>query len=154
MVRAESTVSERQYTAGDATVTGLLAGIAAGIAMAAYLVLIGLLVGVGPTRMLARFDPPGAGAASPLAGTLIHLAMSAVYGLLFGVIYWLVGRRRLAGRAGGIVLGLAYGLILLLVAQALIATSAGAPLRQIGPIHFAVAHLIYGAVLGWLVGRK
>ena len=46
-------------TAGDAAVDGLLAGAAAGIAMAAYLVVIGLVAGEGPAVVLARFDPSG-----------------------------------------------------------------------------------------------
>ncbi len=152
MVRTEKLVLERRYTAGDAAVDGLLAGAGAGIAMAVYLVVIGLLTGEGPARMLARFDP--AGSASPVAGALIHLAVSAVYGLLFGIIYRLVGRGRLAGRAAGVLLGLAYGLALLLVAQALTLTGAGATLRGIPTVHFAIAHLIYGGVLGWLISRR
>ncbi len=144
----------KEITIGDAAVTGLLAGIVAGLGMAAYLVLIGLLVGDAPAQMLARFDPSGAGTAAPVAGALIHLAVSAVYGLLFGLIYWLVGRGRLAGRAGGILLGLAYGLVLLFVAQGLLATPAAAPLREVPAVHLAAAHLIYGAILGGLVAGK
>ena len=119
MVRTEKMVDERRRTAGDAAVDGLLAGAAAGIAMAAYLVVTGLLAGEGPAVVLARFDPSGAGAASPLIGAVMHLAVSAVYGLLFGLIYRLIGRGRLAGRAAGALIGLVYGLVLLLVAQGL-----------------------------------
>ncbi|MFZ1552319.1 MAG: hypothetical protein WAV53_13065, partial [Anaerolineae bacterium] len=110
MVRTEKMVSERRHTAGDAAVDGLLAGAAGGVAMAAVLVASGLLAGAGPASTLARFSP--AGSASPLTGGLIHLAVSAVYGLLFGVIYRLVRRGRLAGRPAGVILGLAYGLLL------------------------------------------
>ena len=77
-----------------------------------------------------------------------------MYGLLFGVIYRLVGRGRLAGRAAGALIGLVFGLALLLAAQGLAATSAGAALREIPTLHFAVAHLVYGAVTGWLVARN
>ena len=59
MVRTEKTVDERRQTAGDAAVDGLLAGAAAGIAMAVYLVVAGLLAGEGPASVLARFDPRG-----------------------------------------------------------------------------------------------
>ena len=152
MVRSESMVAGRRRTAGDAAAEGLLAGVGAGLVMAAYLVMAGLVAGDGPVRTLARFDP--AAAASPLTGALIHLAVSAVYGLLFGVIYRLVGRGRLAGTAAGVWLGLAYGLALLVAAQGLTLTGAGAALREIPAIHFAVAHLIYGAVVGWLVARR
>jgi hypothetical protein len=147
-------VTERRRTAGDAAVDGLLAGAAAGVAMAACLVVIGLLAGEGPAVVLARFDPSGARAASPLIGAVMHLAVSAVYGLLFGLIYRLIGRGRLVGRAAGALMGLVYGLALFLLAQGLAATPAGAALREIPTLHFAVAHLVYGLVLGWLVGRS
>ena len=54
MVRTEKVVDERRRTAGDAAVDGLLAGAAAGIAMAAYLVVIRLVAGEGPAVVLAR----------------------------------------------------------------------------------------------------
>jgi len=154
MVRTEKTVGERRQTAGDAAVDGLLAGAAAGIAMAVYLVVAGLLAGEGPAVVLARFDPSGAGAASPLIGAVMHLAVSAVYGLLFGLICRLIGRDRLAGRATGALMGLVYGLALLLVAQGLALISTEVPLREISTVHFAVAHMIYGLGLGWLVARS
>ena len=84
----------------------------------------------------------------------MHLAVSAVYGLLFGLIYRLIGRGRLAGRTAGVLIGLVYGLVLLLVAQGLTLIGAGTTLREIPAVHFAMAHLIYGLVLGWLVARS
>ena len=154
MVRTENMGTTRRRTAGDTAVDGLLAGAVAGIAMAVYLVVAGLLAGEGPAVVLARFDPSGAGAASPLIGAVMHLAVSAVYGLLFGLIYRLIGRDRLAGRAAGALMGLVYGLVLLLVAQGLALISASVPLREISALHFALAHLIYGLLLGWLVARR
>jgi|WetSurMetagenome_2_1015567.scaffolds.fasta_scaffold09827_6 hypothetical protein len=152
MVRTEKTVGERRQTAGDAAVDGLLAGAAAGIAMAVYLMVAGLLAGEGPASVLARFDPARQGA--PLIGAVIHLAVSAVYGLLFGLIYRLVGRGRLSGRTAGALIGLVYGLMLLLLAQGLTFIGAGTTLREIPVVQFAIAHLIYGLVLGWLVARS
>lgn len=154
IVNTERIASERWHTAGDAAVNGLLAGAGGGIAMAAALVIAGMLTGVGPASTLAHFDPAGADAASPLTGALIHLAVSAVYGLLFGVLCRWVGRGRWAGRATAMILGLAYGLLLWLMAQGLIATSAGAALREMPALHFAVAHLVYGIVTGWLIARQ
>lgn len=119
--------------------------------MAGVLIVSALLTSEGPLRMLVRFAP--AGSASPLTGAMIHLAVSAVYGLLFGVIYRLVGRGRLVGRPAGVLLGLVYGLALILVAQGLASTAAGSVLRDIPALHFAVAHLVYGAVTGWLIAR-
>ena len=152
MVRTQKGVDGRLRTAGDAAVDGLLAGAVAGIVMAAYLVVTGLLAGEGPASVLVRFDPAKQG--SPLAGAVVHLAVSAVYGLLFGLVYRLVGRGRLRGRTAGALMGLVYGLVLLLVAQGLTAVDAGAALREIPTVHFALAHLIYGLVLGWMVARN
>jgi hypothetical protein len=152
MVRTEKMISERRRTAGDAAVDGLLAGAAGAIAMTGVLVVSAWLTGGEPLGMFARFAP--AGSAAPLTGAMIHLAVSAVYGLLFGVIYWLLGRGRLGGWPSGVALGLVYGLALALVAQGLAATSAGAALREIPPLHFVVAHLVYGAVTGWQIARS
>lgn len=152
MIRTERMVSERGRTAGDAAVEGLLAGVAAGIAMSIILVVAGVLAGKEPASTLAHFDP--AGSAAPVTGALIHLGVSAVYGLLFGVLHRLIGRGRLTGQPAGVLLGLAYGLALLFVAQGLTLTGAGAPLREIPALHLAAAHLVYGVVLGWLVARR
>jgi Family of unknown function (DUF6789) len=152
MVRTERTADERRRTAGDAAVDGLLAGAVAGVAMAVYLVAASLLAGEGPASVLARFDPVRPG--SPLIGAVMHLAVSAVYGLLFGVIYRLIGRGRLSGRTAGALMGLVYGLVLLLLAQGLTLTGAGATLREIPVAQFAIAHLVYGLILGWLVARS
>ncbi len=54
-------LAARQASLGEAAVDGLLAGIGAGAAMAAYLVLAGLLMGEAPGVMLGRFDPASGG---------------------------------------------------------------------------------------------
>ena len=152
MARIAKTIPLSQKSAGDAAVDGLLAGASAGLVMAVVLMVAGLGAGEGPATTLGRFDP--AGSALWLIGALSHLAMSAVYGVFFGMIYRLVGSGRHAGLKSGVVLGLAYGFILLLMAQGLAATPAGIPLREFPALHFAIAHLVYGVVLGWLIGRN
>ncbi|MFQ5859865.1 MAG: hypothetical protein ACE5LU_30080 [Anaerolineae bacterium] len=144
-------LKRKETTVGDAAVDGLLAGVVAGIVMAAYLVAIGVVTGEGPATVLARFAP-GAGA-SPMTGALVHLAESAVYGALFGVGWRLVGRRRPHRLLTGLA-GLAYGVLLLLVAKAIILPGTASPLREIPFVHFAVAHGVYGLVLGFLTGRQ
>ena len=84
----------------------------------------------------------------------MHLAVSAVYGLLFGLIYRLIGRGRLAGRTASALMGLVYGLALLLAgARADLHRRRRAAAGDLGR-GFAIAHLIYGLVLGWLVARS
>lgn len=151
-IRSQEMDAGHRPTTGDVAVDGLLAGVIAGGVMAGYLVLSGLLAGIEPLQTLARFASPAG--ASVLAGILVHLSLSAVYGIVFGVIYRLLGGGRLAGRGAGTLLGLGYGLVLLLLAQGVTLALPNAPLRAVPAGHLAVAHGIYGAVLGWLMAQR
>ena len=97
--------------------------------------------------MIAHFDPAGRGSA--LAGMAAHLAVAAVYGLIFAVIMQALDQvRPLRPRW---LLGLLYGAALLIVGRGVLLPAAGSPLLEIGLGHFAAAHLVYGALLGfWL----
>ena len=131
-------------TIGDAAVDGLLAGTAAGVLMAVYLAAASLTWGSDPAKTLSLFVPGGA--ASPLVGLITHLAVSGVYGLIFGAgwgaltLVW----RGLPAWLAGIV----YGLVLLVFALAILLPAAESPLLAIPPVHFAIAHALYGLVLG------
>jgi len=134
----------------DAALDGLFGGLAAGVAMAIYLVVWGLTAGLGSGGVLGMFDPGLRGMA--LAGALTHLAVASVYGILFGLIWWALRRGlRLGARAW--LAGILYGLALLLVAKVVVLPAAESPLAEIPTLHFAVAHVIYGAALGWLSER-
>jgi len=153
----ESTNSHSQNrTTGDAAVNGLFAGIAAGLVMGVYLFVAGILMGISPAGVLASFVPqesfPAGAAPSPLTGILVHLAVSGVYGAIFGVGVYALWRGRLSLLPLEI-LGLGYGMGLLLVAEALILPGAGSNLLDFGLLHLAVAHAIYGLSLG-LVTRR
>ena len=76
---------------GDLAVDGLLHGLAAGAIMLAFLVAIGVMEGVAPAAVLARFGLPDS--ASVVTGLLGHLAVSAVLGLVWGVLYGSLLRR-------------------------------------------------------------
>ena len=144
LMRARSSI-------GDAAVDGLLNGVVAGIVMAIYLVISGMLTGAGLAATLSAFDL-GQGT-SPVRGVLIHLAMAAIYGIVFSLLYRLLGRRRSIGRGGTISMGVTFGLLLLLITQIAFATGINVALSSLPTVHLAVAHVIYGAVLGWLTGR-
>lgn len=142
---------QKETTIGDAAVDGLFSSVVAGILMAAYLVVVGLLLGEGAGTMLGRFA--ASGTTSPAVGALSHLAASAVYGIVFALGWRLVPRtwrRGLPAWLGGVV----YGLLLLLLAWAVILPAFDSPLREIPLLHFAVAHGVYGLALGWLAGRR
>ena len=142
----------RNKKVGDMAVDGLLAGILGGLAMAVYLVLSSFLNGASPAVTLGRFDPSLQGVWLP--GVLAHLAVSAVYGVIFALLFALPIRRWPALRRFGWLVGLAYGLILMALAQGVLLPATGSPLLQMGAIHLALAHALYGVVLGYEVSRR
>jgi len=140
-------LARSQATFGDVAVNGLIAGVGAGILMAAYLAASGFVLGEGPGVVLSRFDP----AAQPLPqiGILTHLAVSAVYGILFGLSERVILRDLVtAGRST--LLGLLYGLGLFVLAEVVLLPGTGSHLAAIPPIHLGIAHAIYGISLGFL----
>ena len=144
-------VTSRPATAGDAAVDGLLSGIAAGVVMAIYLVLIGVVTGTGLAATLSAFDL-GQGV-SPVRGAVIHLAVAAIYGMVFSLAYRLIVRRRSMGRGANVIIGLVYGLLLWSITQAAFVAGINVALNSLPAVHFAVVHGIYGVTLGWLIGR-
>ena len=135
----------------DAAVDGLLNGVVAGVAMAIYLVVSGVLTGAGLAATLSAFDL-GQGA-SPVRGALIHLAVAAIYGMVFSLLYRLIGRGRPIGRGGTVSMGVTFGLLLWLITQIAFAAGINVALSNLPAVHLAVAHVIFGAALGWLTGR-
>lgn len=151
MANSSNVINQRKKSIGDVAVDGLLAGMAAGVVMAVWLVLAGLLDGEGPAAMLGRFDP-GAGG-SPLIGALLHLAVSGFYGVGLALILRLLAGRGIATvRAVGL-LGAAYGLILWLAARLVVLPGLNPALGDIATLSFLAAHVLYGIVLGYLLGR-
>lgn len=130
----------------EALVSGLLGGILAGALMLALLAGLAALRGEMPLALLARFSAPGQ-TATALGGALLHLGVSAVYGALFGGLLkflpqgWLAGWRRWAA-------GLFYGLALFALAHFLLLPASASALAQIPAWEFALAHALYGVVLG------
>jgi hypothetical protein len=138
-------ISTKHVSAGDAAVSGLFSGLLAGIVMGLYLVFAGLLAGQGVAGYLAYF---GLGkAVTPLAGLMLHLAISGIYGIIFGVVRHWVGldRRQAVPRW---LVGLVYGLITWVLAVYLILPGLGSSLNQIPTLHFVLAHAVFGLVLG------
>lgn len=146
-----NSVQARPASVGDAAVGGLLHGLAAGLAMAAFLVAGDLLRGQTPASTLAAFTITGQPVASnALTGLLGHLAVAAVYGLAWGL-----GWRAIDARVTipAWLAGLVYGLALWGVAQVLV-RSVGPSLAQIAPWALLVGHLIFGLILGLLSRRS
>jgi hypothetical protein len=131
---------------GDLAVDGLLLGLAAGIIMLALLVVVGMLEGATPVAVLARFGLPDGGTA--MTGLLGHLAVSAVLGLVWGVLYGSL-LRRLPLPAW--LLGAGYGLALYAGAALLVVSATG--LAEFASWQLLAAHAFYGVTLGLLSGR-
>ena len=134
---------------GDTAVDGLIAGLIAGLTMALFLALAGLLSNRQPLVTLGYFDPARAG--NWLTGVLAHLAVSAIYGVIFSLLLRLVGwiRPSLLGLIW--LWGLGYGAILYGLATGVVLTAVANPLTQIAAWQVGAAHLLYGLVLAfWL----
>jgi hypothetical protein len=105
-------VEEKSVT--DSLIDGLAAGIIAGLGMGLFLILAEWVLGEAPASILNRFVPwenP-----TPLVGGLLHLAVSSVYGMIFGGLVH-VCLRLLRLKLPVWLLGLLYGLLLFLLAQ-------------------------------------
>lgn len=135
---------------GDAAVDGMLNGVMAGIFMALFLALATLAAGKVPWSVLETFDATGK--SSPVMGLVLHLAVSAVYGTIFGLL-WKLLRPALAGRIPSWLAGAAFGLALFAMAEFVLLPGARTGLRDIPTLVFGAAHLIYGLVLGGLLAR-
>lgn len=132
---------------GDSAVDGLLAGLVSGLLMMVYLILAGLALGDTPVEVIGFFSPSGNG--DPLPGIIAHLAVSSIYGAVFGLLLRLVGTRLHPS-----VFGLLYGFLLFLVANYAIIPETGSSLSAFAPYNFAMAHLLYGLVLGRRMGQR
>lgn len=144
-------VEQRKRSLGDVAVDGLLAGMAAGLMMGVVVILLGFLEGVGPLETLGRFDPANGGSAA--VGGLLHLAVSGIYGAIFAIGYQFLAGRWARAKRYGWAIGMGFGLAVWLAAQFLFLPGLSSALADIPPWSFALAHLAYGAGLGYLVGR-
>lgn len=145
------TLHNEKMTAGDSAVNGLLSGILAGAAMTAYLIVALGVSGESPADVLNRFGS-AEGATSPLIGAVSHLAMSAIYGALFSLIWrWIARRSHRRGLA--LLGGLMYAGFIFAIAELILLPAVGSPLLDI-PLHFGIGHAIYGVTLGLLVKRS
>lgn len=133
-------------TAGDAAVDGLIGGVIAGIGMALFLVVVQWLGGESPVQLLTRFS---VGTPSPVVGALLHLAVAGIYGIGFGILYRFAPRALKLARGPSVVMGVVYGLVVFFLAETILLPGAGSALLAIPAVTFALAHVLYGGVLGW-----
>lgn len=152
MANQDLTASMKSKTIGDAAIDGLLAGIGAGLAMALLLLVAGALNGDSPVSVLGRFDPMGS--YNLVTGLLTHLAVSSIYGAIFGLLFLALVRLRASLTRFGWLAGLIYGLVLFTIARGAISAGADTGLADYSASVLLLAHAIYGLVTGFLIGRK
>jgi hypothetical protein len=153
MVTDTKKIINREVSMGDAVIDGLLSGMLAGLAMVAYLLVYAWVSGMGLLDILALFAPSAESRA--LVGVLAHLAVSGIYGALFGLGYAVLLRRKDFSPSTWVyaVIGALYGLLLLAAAWLVLLPATGSQMQEIPLIHLAIGHLLYGALLGLLVYR-
>lgn len=138
-------LAQKEKTMGDTAVDGLIAGLLAGTLMMLALMAGGLVTGTAPLVMLGYFDPARNG--SWQTGLPAHLAVAAVYGVIFALLWRLAALLPSSLRRGWL-LGAAYGVVLFGLARGIMGTAVVMPLQQIAGWNLALGHLVYGAVLG------
>lgn len=152
MTSKEIFSSETQRGMGDAAVDGILAGVLGGIFMILFLLTAALIAGGPLTAVLGRFDIQAA--SRPIVGLLTHVAISAIYGLFFGVLFAALTRLWPALQRWGWAAGLVFGLILYGIAQAVFNAGINSGLAQFSPLNLLLAHMIYGIFIGIVIQRK
>ena len=144
--------SVKEITAGDAAVEGVISGLVAGLISALLLVVFGLISGDSPGIVLARFDASLTG--NPLLGGIMHLATSAVYGIVFAVFYRLISRRWNGAHRLAWLLGLVYGLLLLVVVEVVVLSGFETRLDEFSTVAIVAFHIVYGLTLGIVLERS
>lgn len=145
-------ITDNKSRISNLAVDGVLIGLLGGFAMVVLLAVVTLLSGEAPSVFLARFTT--AELTSPVRGLISHLAVSALYGALFGVLVWPLLTRFASPKVSGWIGGLIYAGILYLLSQFAILPVTNSPLTQIPSWQWALGHAIYGLVLGVMFTRK
>jgi hypothetical protein len=138
-------------TFSDAVIDGLIGGVISGIIMLALILIVEYSSGTRPEVVLGWFEPSDM--TSPILGGLIHIAVSAIYGMIFGWL-WHILRYVLDLKVSGWLAGFLFGLALFMIGGWVILPGIDSALLAIPTWLLGLAHAIYGLLLGWLVGRK
>jgi hypothetical protein len=149
----QSISKKRSGTLGDAAVDGLFGGMVAGLVMAMYLFVVVALAGNSPVDFFAGLAPGDL--LSPVSGGLLHVAVSGVYGAVFGALTSRISFLRsdpqiMVSGASGIV----YGLGLLIAARLIVLPTTNSSLAHFPIGHLATSHLLYGLVLGFMTVER
>jgi Family of unknown function (DUF6789) len=138
----------------DVIIDGLFNGIQAGLLMSIYLALALIAGRHSLTPFLDSLSQVTG--SSPLTSVFFHLAVSGIYGTLFGgiskavSIRWPGSTRPWPSQGMGVI----FGALLYLFASTILFQEISELIQEIQPIHFLIAHLIYGWALGFLMSNS
>lgn len=139
----------------------LIAGITASVAMAMVEMIYEGLFGVGfwsapvfiaatVLRDLQTIALPVVFLAVPvIVGLMGHMMNSVLLGFIFVTIF----SRFTTARATSVLAGMGYALIVFLFMWFIVLPLIDPVMRNINPYMFALAHLVWGATLGWFVAK-
>jgi len=145
-------ITKNKPTFSNWAVDGVFFGLIAGVIMFLGISALAMIAGIAPGKVLEYFSPNGP--ISPIQGFFSHLAVSAVYGILFGLLIWSNLQRFLSTTFAGWFGGLGYSILILVLAQVAILPEINSPLLELPFWVWAVGHGLYGLVLGGLFARK
>ena len=149
--RPKTLHNDKNNLIADCIVDGILHGMFAGSVMLALFIGMGNLVGKSPLDLLSMLGAPDT-ASSPMQGALRHIAMSAVYGIVWILLIVLPVRRwRFAHVYNWRLVGIGYGILLWLIA--LIVIQYWTALSLLPWYALLIAHMVYGGTLGYLQVR-
>ena len=135
----------KKESPGEAAVNGVFGGLLGGMLMALYVLLAGQVVADSKWAYVGYLDLAHSG--SPLQIIFTQLAVSAVYGAIFGLVcYWIKsGQPDLLPRW---LVGLAYGMALWMLAVGFILPKDNFTLSPLSAVYLLFAYLVFGLVLG------
>jgi hypothetical protein len=131
---------------------GVIAGFAAGLALAVYLAVTSYIGGQGVWRVTKaaaypligrRALAPGFSAGPVLLGLVCHFAVSVLWGVLFAALFFGLSQR------ATVIAGAIWGLVAWLAMYYVVLPLVGAGMLNKGPVVPAIlAHLLFGLALG------
>jgi hypothetical protein len=145
-------INDNKSSLNNLAADGVIYGLMGGIIMYILLAALALFSGENPAALLARFSTGQL--TSPIRGLLSHLAVSAIYGALFGMLVWPLLTRFTARRFYGYIGGLLFGSLLFLLSHIAVLPITNSPLGEIPTWEWGLGHALYGLVLGGLFASK
>lgn len=142
----------KPFHIGELIVDGLLQGMAAGVVMLAAFLVLGLLDGHAAAQILSALGL--ASGATPMQGVLVHLAISAVYGVLWSILVVMPARLYFSNAPSPAweVAGVCFGSLTWIIAELCLLALTG--LSLLPWFELLIAHMLYGGTLGLIQARQ